>query len=65
MPIIGASGFAAAASAAGTVAGSVAVAASFGGESLNIFLSLLGLPILMAKTSSCNRSYYYFNMLPV
>lgn len=32
MPVIGASGFAAAASAAGTVAGSVAVAASFGGE---------------------------------
>jgi len=32
IPVIGASGFAAAASAAGTVAGSVAVAASFGGE---------------------------------
>lgn len=32
IPVIGASGFAAAASAAGTVAGSIAVAASFGGE---------------------------------
>lgn len=32
VPVIGAGGFAAAASAAGTVAGSVAVAASFGGE---------------------------------
>jgi len=31
IPVIGASGFSAAASAAGTVAGSVAVAASFGG----------------------------------
>jgi hypothetical protein len=31
IPVIGASGFAAAAGAAGTVAGSVAVAASFGG----------------------------------
>lgn len=37
VPIIGASGFAAAASAAGTVAGSVAVAASFGG----IYLAVL------------------------
>ncbi|OMO84587.1 hypothetical protein COLO4_21964 [Corchorus olitorius] len=34
IPVIGASGFAAAASAAGTVAGSVAVAASFGGDQL-------------------------------
>lgn len=32
VPVIGASGFAAAASAAGTVTGSVAVAASFGGK---------------------------------
>lgn len=32
IPVIGAGGFAAAASAAGTVAGSVAVAASFGGK---------------------------------
>lgn len=32
MPVIGASGFAAMASAAGSVAGSVAVAASFGGD---------------------------------
>lgn len=32
VPVIGASGFAAAAEAAGTVAGSVAVAASFGGK---------------------------------
>lgn len=32
IPVIGASGFAAAAGAAGTVAGSVAVAASFGGN---------------------------------
>lgn len=39
IPVIGASGFAAAASAAGTVAGSVAVAASFGGEYTLIFLS--------------------------
>lgn len=40
IPVIGASGFAAAASAAGTVAGSVAVAASFGGDYLIAFLSL-------------------------
>jgi hypothetical protein len=33
MPVIGASGFAAMATAAGSVAGSVAVAASFGGRS--------------------------------
>jgi hypothetical protein len=33
MPVIGASGFAAMATAAGSVAGSVAVAASFGGTS--------------------------------
>lgn len=39
IPVIGASGFAAAASAAGTVAGSVAVAASFGGECILIFIS--------------------------
>lgn len=39
IPVIGASGFAAAASAAGTVAGSVAVAASFGGECRFIFIS--------------------------
>lgn len=32
VPVIGASGFAAAASAAGSVTGSVAVAASFGGK---------------------------------
>lgn len=32
MPVIGAGGFAAVASATGSVAGSVAVAASFGGE---------------------------------
>jgi len=38
IPVIGASGFAAAASAAGTVAGSVAVAASFGGLYLPIIL---------------------------
>ena len=37
IPVIGASGFAAAASAAGTVAGSVAVAASFGGIYFPIF----------------------------
>lgn len=37
IPIIGASGFAAAASAAGTVVGSVAVAASFGGTYLAIY----------------------------
>ena len=36
IPVIGASGFAAAAGAAGTVAGSVAVAASFGGLYLPI-----------------------------
>lgn len=34
VPVIGASGFAAIASAAGSVAGSVAVAASFGGAPL-------------------------------
>jgi hypothetical protein len=34
IPVIGAGGFAAAASAAGTVAGSVAVAASFGGTNV-------------------------------
>jgi hypothetical protein len=39
IPVIGASGFAAAASAAGTVAGSVAVAASFGGDYLIAFLT--------------------------
>ena len=38
IPVIGASGFAAAASAAGTVAGSVAVAASFGGRQLQHLL---------------------------
>jgi hypothetical protein len=37
VPIIGASGFAAIATAAGHTAGSVAVAASFGGERLNVF----------------------------
>lgn len=37
VPIVGASGFAAIASAAGSVAGSVAVAASFGGEHLTLF----------------------------
>lgn len=41
IPVIGAGGFAAAASAAGTVAGSVAVAASFGGEHLITFHSLI------------------------
>lgn len=35
IPVIGASGFAAVATAAGSVAGSVAVAASFGGEYLD------------------------------
>jgi hypothetical protein len=40
IPVIGASGFAAAASAAGTVAGSVAVAASFGGDYSIAFISL-------------------------
>jgi hypothetical protein len=39
IPVIGAGGFAAAASAAGTVAGSVAVAASFGG--INICLCVI------------------------
>ena len=37
IPVIGAGGFAAAASAAGTVAGSVAVAASFGGIYMSMF----------------------------
>ena len=41
IPVIGASGFAAAASAAGTVAGSVAVAASFGGILLPKCVSVL------------------------
>ena len=39
IPLIGASGFAAAATAAGSVAGSVAVAASFGGENYNLFIA--------------------------
>lgn len=38
IPVIGASGFAAAAGAAGTVAGSVAVAASFGGTNMRLDL---------------------------
>lgn len=50
IPVIGASGFAAAASAAGTVVGSVAVAASFGGIVALSFLCFLmilsGPPIL-------------------
>lgn len=45
IPVIGASGFAAAAGAAGTVVGSVAVAASFGGIHMPmcewIYLNLL------------------------
>lgn len=41
IPVIGASGFAAVASAAGTVAGSVAVAASFGGEWFSKLLQCL------------------------
>lgn len=40
MPVIGVSGFAAAATAAGTVGGSVAVAASFGGKCLITFIAL-------------------------
>lgn len=36
VPVIGASGFAAIASAAGSVAGSVAVAASFGGGGVDL-----------------------------
>ena len=58
MPIIGATGFAAAASAAGTVAGSVAVAASFGGERLIIFLSLL-IFNSMVQTSSCKWDFIF------
>lgn len=38
VPVIGAGGFAAVATAAGSVAGSVAVAASFGGAYLTMFL---------------------------
>ena len=41
IPVIGAGGFAAVATAAGSVAGSVAVAASFGGEENQIFLVYL------------------------
>ncbi|CAI9754217.1 unnamed protein product [Fraxinus pennsylvanica] len=43
VPVIGASGFASVATAAGSIAGSVAVAASFGGESVDelIFLCLI------------------------
>lgn len=41
IPVIGASGFAAAASAAGTVAGSVAVAASFGGKIIHKKLEVI------------------------
>lgn len=41
IPVIGASGFAAAASAAGTVAGSVAVAASFGGRIIHEQLEVI------------------------
>jgi acyl-CoA reductase-like NAD-dependent aldehyde dehydrogenase len=46
VPLIGASGFAAIATAAGHTAGSVAVAASFGGESDEMLPGLfLGLPL--------------------
>ena len=48
IPVIGASGFAAAASAAGTVAGSVAIAASFGGETTVTFFGLLASGILVS-----------------
>ncbi|CAK7334379.1 unnamed protein product [Dovyalis caffra] len=48
IPVIGASGFAAAASAAGTIAGSVAVAASFGGEQWITLPQVLKEPALTA-----------------
>ena len=52
IPVIGASGFAAAASATGTVAGSVAIAASFGGETTVTFFGLLASGILVSSTNT-------------
>jgi hypothetical protein len=57
VPIIGASGFAAIATAAGHTAGSVAVAASFGGGSLNVTYLRISELALIQKSLIMTREY--------
>lgn len=51
IPVIGASGFAAVATAAGSVAGSVAVAASFGGEYITTFVGYFSSSLVLDVSS--------------